>query len=75
MAVFERLTEGFENIARKFGYFVEEKDTEMGERDFTWIKMGTAAKYGGEARSVVWRAERPRRNELGRRGIEGIEFC
>ncbi len=48
LTIFERLTEGFDNISGKFGDLVEEKDTEMCEGNLAGEKVLAAAEHSRE---------------------------
>lgn len=51
--VFERLAQGFEDISAKFGHFIEEEDSVVGERDFARFGSFAAADDCGVAGGVV----------------------
>ncbi len=52
-AIFHGLTKAFENVTGKFREFVEEKDTSMGERDFSRHGFGAAANKTNTGSGVV----------------------
>jgi hypothetical protein len=64
--IFERLAQDFENVARKFGQLVEEKQAVVRERDFAGAGHDAAADEAGVGDGVVRRAEGPLRDEAGR---------
>ena len=51
--VFERLAQGFDYVSAEFWEFVEEKHAVVGERDFAWARVGTAADESGIGHSPL----------------------
>lgn len=55
--VFERLAEGFEDVATEFGHFIEKENSVVSERDFTGFWGFAAAHDGGVTGCVVGGSE------------------
>ena len=57
-AIFERLAQHFQDIAGKFGKFIEEENTVMGERNFAGAGNDSASNQAGVRNGVMRRAIR-----------------
>ena len=54
MPVFQRLTKDFQDAAIEFGKFIKEKQAIMGQADFSWLGIASAA-YHGDLRNGMMR--------------------